>query len=75
MRINDQNKIYNSLNWNCKKHLKNALQKTVEYTNELLNFETSKIPLEQSIYFMKANINVKEKALQKLKEIKSKLYI
>ena len=70
--VNDQIKIYNSLNWNCKKHLKNALQKTVEYTNELLNFETAKIPLEQSIYFMKANINVKEKALQKLKEIKSK---
>ena len=69
---NDQTKIYNSLNWNCKKHLKNALQKTVEYTNELLNFETSKIPLEQHIYFMKANINVKEKALQKLKELKSK---
>ena len=69
---NDQSKIYNSLNWNCKKHLKNAIQKTVEYTNELLNFETSKIPLEQTIYFMKANLNVKEKALQKLKEIKSK---
>jgi ATP-dependent Lon protease len=69
---NDQIKIYNSLNWNCKKHLKNALYKTVEYTNDLLNFETAKIPLEQSIYFMKANINVKEKALQKLKEIKSK---
>ena len=69
---NEQTKIYNSLNWNCKKQLKNALQKTVEYTNELLNFETTKIPLEQSIYFMKANINVKEKALQKLKEIKSK---
>ena len=69
---NDQIKIYNSLNWNCKKQLKNALQKTVEYTNDLLNFETAKIPLEQSIYFMKANVNVKEKALQKLKEIKSK---
>jgi ATP-dependent Lon protease len=69
---NDQTKLYNSLNWNCKKYLKNAVQKTVEYTNELLNFETSKIPLEQSIYFMKANSNVKEKALQKLKELKSK---
>ena len=68
----DQIKIYNSLNWNCKKQLKNALQKTVEYTNELLNSETSKISLEQTIYFMKANANVKEKALQKLKELKSK---
>jgi ATP-dependent Lon protease len=69
---NDQTKIYNSLNWNCKKYLKNALQRTVEYTNELLNSETSKISLEQAIYFMKANVNVKEKALQKLKELKSK---
>jgi hypothetical protein len=69
---NDQTKIYNSLNWNCKKYLKNALQRTVEYTNELLNSETSKISLEQTIYFMKANVNVKEKALQKLKELKSK---
>ena len=68
----EQRKIYNSLNWNCKKHLKNALQRTVEYTNELLNYETTKIPLEQHIYLMNVSINVKEKALQKLKEVKSK---
>ena len=69
---NDQKKIYNSLNWNCKKYFKNALHKTVEYTNELLNFDSSKIPLEQQICLMKANVNVKEKAMQKLKELKSK---
>ena len=67
-----QKKIYNSLNWNCKKNFKNALQKTVEYTNDLLNFDSSKIPLEQQICLMKANDNIKEKAMQKLKEIKSK---
>ena len=67
-----QKKIYNSLNWNCKKNFKNALQKTVEYTNDLLNFDSSKIPLEQQICLMKANVNVKEKAMQKLKELKSK---
>jgi hypothetical protein len=68
----EQRKIYNSLNWNCKKHLKNALQRTVEYTNELLHYETAKIPLEQHIYLMNVSMNVKEKALQKLKEVKSK---
>jgi ATP-dependent Lon protease len=69
---NEQKKIYNSLNWSCKKHFKNALQKTVDYSNELLNFDSSRIPLEQQICLMKANVNVKEKAMQKLKELKSK---
>jgi ATP-dependent Lon protease len=70
--INEQKKIYNSLNWACKKHFKNALQKTVEYSNDLLNFDSSRIPLEQQICLMKANVNVKEKAMQKLKELKSR---
>jgi ATP-dependent Lon protease len=69
---NEQKKIYNSLNWSCKKHFKNSLQKTVDYSNELLNFDSSRIPLEQQICLMKANVNVKEKAMQKLKELKSK---
>ena len=69
---NEQKRIYNSLNWTCKKHFKNALQKTVEYSNELLNFDSTRIPLEQQICLMKANVNVKEKAMQKLKELKSK---
>lgn len=69
---NEQKKIYNSLNWSCKKHFKNALQKTVDYSNELLNFDSSRIPLEQQICLMKANVNVKEKAMQKLKELKSR---
>jgi len=69
---NEQKKIYNSLSWSCKKHFTNALQKTVHYTNELLNFDSSKIPLEQQICLMKANTNVKEKAMLKLKELKSK---
>lgn len=69
---NEQKKIYNSLNWSCKKHFKNALQKTALYSNELLNFDSSRIPLEQQICLMKANVNVKEKAIQKLKELKSK---
>jgi ATP-dependent Lon protease len=69
---NEQKKIYNSLNWSCKKHFKNALQKTFDYSNEILNFDSSRIPLEQQICLMKANVNVKEKAMQKLKELKSR---
>jgi len=69
---NEQKKIYNSLNWSCKKHFKNALQKTTEYSNELLNYDSSRIPYEQQICLMKANTNVKEKAMQKLKELKLK---
>ena len=69
---NEQKKIYNSLSWTCKKHFKNALHKTAHYSNELLNFDSSKIPLEQQICLMKVSTNVKEKAMQKLKELNSK---
>ena len=69
---NEQKIIYNSLPWNCKKLFKNAMCKTVEYTNNLSNFDNNKIPLEQQICLMKVNDNVKEKAMQKLKEIKAK---
>jgi ATP-dependent Lon protease len=69
---NEQKKIYNSLNWSCKKHFKDALQKTALCSNELLNYDSSRIPYEQQICLMKANTNVKEKAMQKLKELKSK---
>ena len=48
------------------------MYKTIEYTSTLFNFDNNKIPLEQQICLMKANDNVKEKAMQKLKEIKSK---
>ena len=68
----EQRIVYNSLTWNCKKFFKNAMQKTIEYTNNLLNYDTSKIPIEQQICLMKAENKVKEKAMQKLKELKSK---
>ena len=41
-------------------------------TNNLANFDNNKIPLEQQICLMKADETVKEKAMQKLKEVKSK---
>ena len=48
------------------------MKQTIQYTNNLSNFDDNKIPLEQQICLLKTNINVKEKAMQKLKEIKSK---
>ena len=48
------------------------MKKTIQYTNDLLNFDMNKIPLEQQICLLKASDTVKEKAMIKLKEIKSK---
>ena len=48
------------------------MKKTIQYTNDLSNFDINKIPLEQQICLLKANDSVKEKAMIKLKEIKAK---
>ena len=47
------------------------MQKTIQYTNNLSNIDSSKIPLEQQICLLKASDAVKEKAMVKLKEIKA----
>ena len=48
------------------------MDKTMNYTKSLSQFDTSKIPLEQQICLLKAPENVKEKAMIKLKEVKAK---
>ena len=68
----DQKLLYDSLPWLMKKKFKDAMYKTIEYTSTLSNFDTNKIPLEQQICLMKACNSVKEKAMQKLKEVKAK---
>ena len=68
----EQTMLYDSLPWYCKIFFKNAMKQTINYTNELCNYDESKIPLEQQICLMKANNNIKEKAMIKLKEIKAK---
>ena len=68
----EQTVLYDSLPWNIKKYFKNAMKQTIQYTNDLYNFDNNKIPLEQQICLIKANDNVKEKAILKLKEIKAK---
>jgi len=68
----EQTKLFDSLPWNVKRYFKDAMKKTIQYTNNLSNFDNNKIPLEQQICLMKANDSVKEKAMIKLKEVKAK---
>ena len=68
----EQTILFDSFPWSIKQFFKDAMKKTIQYTNELTNFDNQKIPLEQQICLLKAPDSVKEKAMQKLKEIKSK---
>lgn len=69
---NEQTILFDSLPWKSKTYFKDAMKQTITYTNNLSNFDNGKIPLEQQICLMKAPDSVKERAMNKLKEIKSK---
>jgi hypothetical protein len=68
----EQTLLFDSLPWKIKSFFKEAMKQTISYTNNLSNFDNSKIPLEQQICLMKASDSIKEKAMNKLKEVKSK---
>jgi ATP-dependent Lon protease len=68
----EQTLLFDSLPWKSKTFFKDAMKQTITYTNNLSNFDNGKIPLEQQICLMKVPDSVKEKAMTKLKEIKSK---
>jgi hypothetical protein len=68
----EQTILFDSFPWSIKQLFKQAMKKTVQYTNELSNFDINKIPLEQQICLLKASDSVKEKAMLKLKEVKAK---
>jgi ATP-dependent Lon protease len=68
----EQTILFDSFPWNIKQIFKKAMKNTINYTNELSNFDMNKIPLEQQICLLKANNEVKEKAMLKLKEVKAK---
>jgi ATP-dependent Lon protease len=48
------------------------MKQTVSYTNAISKYDAGKIPLEQQICLLKTTDAVKEKAMVKLREIKSK---
>ena len=68
----EQTILFDSFSWPLKQYFRDAMKKTITYTNELSHFDMEKIPLEQQICLMKTTDIVKEKAMIKLKEIKSK---
>lgn len=68
----EQTSLYDSLPLSIKNKFKAAMKKTIEYTSSLSNIDSSKIPLEQQICLMNTNDTIKEKAMVKLKEVKSK---
>ena len=68
----EQTLLFDSFPWPIRQYFKQAMKKTIQYTNELSNFDINKIPLEQQICLLKASDTVKEKAMMKLKEVKAK---
>lgn len=68
----EQTTIFDSFPWIIKQSFKDAMKNTIQYTNDLSNFDINKIPLEQQICLLQVNDVVKEKAMQKFKEIKAK---
>ena len=67
----EQQLLMSSFSWYMKKKFKLSMKHTLDYTKKL-STNDNKVPLEQQICLMKASANVKEKAMIKLKEIKSK---
>jgi len=68
----EQTILFDSFPWSIKKFFRDAMKRTIQYTNELSNFDMNKIPLEQQICLLKTGDSVKEKAMIKLKEVKAK---
>jgi ATP-dependent Lon protease len=68
----EQVMLFDSFPWSIKQYFRDAMKKTIQYTNDLSNFDINKIPLEQQICLLKASDSVKERAMMKLKEIKAK---
>ena len=68
----EQTLLFDSLPWIIKKYFRDAMKVTIKYTKNLSNIDNHKIPIEQQICLMKAPDSVKEKAMNKLKEVKAK---
>ena len=68
----EQVMLFDSFPYNIKQYFRDAIKHTANYTNRLSNISSNNIPLEQQICLMKASDSIKEKAMIKLKEIKSK---
>jgi hypothetical protein len=71
---NEQIQIYDSFPWKIKNYFKDIIKFTIQYTNEMSQkYDINKISLEQQVYLLKVDDIVKEKAMVKLKEVKTQL--
>jgi ATP-dependent Lon protease len=69
----EQVMIYDSLPWKIKTYFKDVIKHTIKNTNDMMQkYDINKISLEQQIYLLKADDVIKEKAMVKLKEVKTK---
>ena len=69
----EQKLIFNSFSWKMRENFKDAMKNTVQYSNAISSkYDSNKITLEQQVFFMKAGDVIKEKAINKLKELKNK---
>jgi endopeptidase La len=68
----EQFQLYESFPRSIQRFLTDAMTIAVKNINSLLKFDINKIPLEQQIFLMNVNDTIKEKAMVKLREIKSK---
>ena len=68
----EQMELINSFTSKMHELFNNSLVETLQYTTRLNKGDTSKINIEQQICLMKTDDTVKEKAMVKLREVKSK---
>ena len=68
----DGHYIFNSLHWNLQKSFKVINKKMNDELKKISNFNFENISYEKKIFMMKVPDNVKQKAMDKLKEISNK---
>tara|TARA_B110000967_G_scaffold209718_1_gene267269 strand:+ start:2069 stop:5320 length:3252 start_codon:yes stop_codon:yes gene_type:complete len=70
---NSSNQLYDSFPFKIQEFFKENIKNTLIYKKKVLDkYDISKVSLEQQIYLLKVNDNIKEKAIIKLKEIAGK---
>jgi hypothetical protein len=68
----EQFQLYESFPRSIQRFLTGAMTNAVKNINSLLKFDINRVPLEEQICLMNVNDTIKEKAMVKLREIKSK---
>ena len=69
----EQISMFDTFHWKTKLLFKDTMNQTIKHVQMLTNkYDVSRITLEQQIHLLRVPDNVKEKAMNKLKEVKNK---